>query len=148
MAGENDAGAVLVIDDQEEDRALIKSALGPTLGPRVQEFDSSAALHRYLDQQSWTSFPAVAIVDLVLPSVSGYDVVRRLRARFVGRRIPIIVVSKMSTGEDILEAQVAGADAFVRKPFSPDVLLTAIESCKDNSKKPPNDRRYSIAYYL
>jgi len=148
MAGQQEIGSILVIDDDAEGRSAIKAALNPERQTRIFECDSSSALHRYLDQQTWTWFPAFALVDLVLPAISGYDVVRRLRARFIGRRIPIIVVSKMSTGEDILESQVAGADAFVRKPFSNGVLTLAIDDCLENEKKSGADKRYSIAYYL
>jgi DNA-binding response OmpR family regulator len=141
-------GTVLVVDADKESRELIRLSLSAHKGAKLEEFDTSAAMHRYLDQQPWTWFPVCALVDLVLPAVSGYDVVRRLRARFTGKKIPIVIVSSLCGAEDILEAQVAGADAFVKKPFNKDVLLTAIEAALENQKKGPQERRYSIAHYL
>ncbi len=141
-------GTALVVEDEPEGVEAIRAALKDQRNTKVLDFNSSASLHRFLDQQPWTWFPTFALVDLVLPAVSGYDVIRRLRNRFDGRKIPIIVVSKMGTGEDILEAQVAGADAFVRKPFEGERLVAAIKSCLENAKKSSTDRRYSIAYYL
>lgn len=148
MAKSPEDETVLVVDNEPGSVEAIRTALKSQTKLNIISFDSSVSLHRFLDQQPWTWFPKFALVDLVLPAVSGYDVIRRLRNRFDGRRIPIIVVSKMSTGEDILEAQVAGADAFVRKPFASETLMEAIHGCLENAKKTATDRRYSIAYYL
>ncbi len=69
--------------------------------------------------------PDVALVDVMMPGGSGLEVIRRLR-QGPGRQARSVVVSAFASDGDRREAQEAGADAFVAKPFDPDELAAVV----------------------
>lgn len=68
------------------------------------------------------------ILDWVLPGVSGVDFVKELRADPQNRDVMIIMATSKSLAKDCAEALDAGADDFISKPFSPEVLLARLRS--------------------
>lgn len=71
--------------------------------------------------------PALVILDLNLPGMSGFDFLRIFRDEFKSS-IPIIVASARSSDEDIIRTLGLGADEFIEKPFSPRVLMARARS--------------------
>ena len=67
----------------------------------------------------------LVLVDLMLPSLSGFEVCRQVREI---RDVPLIVVSALSTDFDKVQALGLGADDFVTKPFSPAELTARIQA--------------------
>lgn len=65
----------------------------------------------------------LAVLDLMMPGIDGYEVTRRLRAVDVERRLPILILSAFAEDRQTALALDAGADAYMRKPFSPRDLL-------------------------
>lgn len=65
----------------------------------------------------------LAVLDLMMPGIDGYEVTRRLRAVDVERRLPILILSAFAEDRQAALALDAGADAYMRKPFSPRDLL-------------------------
>jgi len=73
--------------------------------------------------RSWR--PDVVVLDWVMPKMDGVTAIRALRGDSSSASIPIVM---MSGSDGALEAaKDAGADAFLRKPFEPDELLSAVE---------------------
>jgi DNA-binding response OmpR family regulator len=70
----------------------------------------------------------VAVLDLMMPGIDGYEVTRRLRAADAGRELPILVLSAFAEDRQAALALAAGADAYMRKPFSPRELLAKAAS--------------------
>lgn len=71
--------------------------------------------------------PDVIVLDLMLPDMSGFDLVRLVR-KDIEHHIPMIVCSGATAGFQMNKAREAGADGFLSKPVSVDELLRAIES--------------------
>ena len=138
---------VMVIDDDEDARQEIMGALENNVRKFI-ELEGGPHLLRYLDSQPWNWVPDIAFIDLVMPVMSGYDVIRRLREKFGQRHVPLIVVTKMGMGEDIMEAQVAGADAYVKKPVTSEKLVKAILACKERLGKRGISASTMIPYFL
>ena len=69
--------------------------------------------------------PALVILDLMLPDISGEEVCRRLRAR---SRVPIIMLTAKSDDMDAVRGLELGADDYVTKPFSPRQLMARVEA--------------------
>ncbi len=71
--------------------------------------------------------PHLLLVDIMMPEVDGLTLLRRVRAEPAWSAIPAVVVSARVFPPDIQQAERAGADAFVPKPFSVDFLRQTIE---------------------
>jgi DNA-binding response OmpR family regulator len=65
----------------------------------------------------------LAVLDLMMPGVDGYEVTRRLRAADRDRQLPILILSAFAEDRQAALALAAGANAYMRKPFSPRELL-------------------------
>ena len=70
--------------------------------------------------------PAVMILDVALPVLSGLEVLRRLRADPRGRNVPVIVLTAKGRQSDRESALSSGADLYVTKPFSNAELIAAV----------------------
>jgi CheY-like chemotaxis protein len=110
-----------------DDAAALRRMLAQTLSSRhavIEAVDGGEALE-FLRRQR----PDVAILDVVMPVLSGLQVCRRLRADPDLRHIGVIVLSA-NAGED--DAHRAGANCFIAKPFLPSALLAAVDSLVRN----------------
>jgi CheY-like chemotaxis protein len=82
--------------------------------------------------------PDVIVMDLGLPGLDGWEATRRLKADAGTRSIPIVAISAHAMPSDEVRAREVGCDLFLRKPCTPDALLTAIRSFKPS---PPRKQR-------
>ena len=107
---------ILLIDDDPE----LAVALTPHLegcGWRVRYARDGEEAVRLADDPF-----DLAVVDMMLPRLSGFQVVHHLRARF-GPALPIVMVSEFDAPEHRAYADLVGVTAFVGKPFAIDHLL-------------------------
>ena len=70
--------------------------------------------------------PDVLVCDVMMPGIDGLEVVRRLRADPKTASLPVVVVSAKAQQADLADGEVAGADAYVTKPFDPQDILDAV----------------------
>ncbi|MBT8098201.1 MAG: response regulator [Gammaproteobacteria bacterium] len=68
----------------------------------------------------------VILLDLMLPYVSGYQLITEIRDNALWRYVPIVVLSGKVLEEDIVEALDLGANDYITKPFRPDELLARL----------------------
>ncbi|HZZ51154.1 MAG TPA: response regulator transcription factor [Pseudonocardia sp.] len=112
---------VLVVDDEKQFRA----ALGRTLASRGYQVstagDGLAALQVALEQD----FDLI-LLDIMLPGISGYRVMQRLRA--AGVDTPVLVISGKDGEVDQADAFDLGADGYLVKPFSATVLMARVRA--------------------
>ena len=71
--------------------------------------------------------PDVLVLDVMLPGVDGYEILRHVRADDTLRALPVVMLTAKSQPEDRRTALDAGADLFVTKPFSNADIVTAVE---------------------
>jgi two-component system KDP operon response regulator KdpE len=109
---------VLVVEDEPEIRAFLRTALGAE-DYRVVEADCGQ--RGAIDAE--THKPDLAIVDLGLPDIDGTEVIRCIRA---WSPMPIIVLSARAQERSKIEALDAGADDYVTKPFGVGELLARV----------------------
>lgn len=113
------AATILVCDDDPSLRELVRAVLGPAYRfAEAADGLEALALARELR-------PDLVVLDVMLPGLSGIEVLEALRLDEELRSIPVVVITAWSHAE--LDAQVAGADRFVSKPFDPDQLSRAVE---------------------
>ena len=116
-----DCGPVLVVDDDEAFQAYLAHLLETAGLATVSAGDGEQALRRAGDA------PAMVVLDLHLPDVSGYTICRKLREQY-GERLPILFVSGVRTeGLDRAAGLLLGGDDYLVKPFDPDEFLARVQ---------------------
>ena len=113
------AATILVCDDDPSLRELVRAVLG-TRYRFVEAADGIEALVLARELR-----PDLIVLDVMLPGLSGIEVLDELRGDEELRSIPVVVITAWSHPEIV--AQVSGADRFVAKPFDPDDLSAAVE---------------------
>ncbi len=115
---------VLLIEDNEDGREMMATMLG-ACGYAVQH----AADGLQGVQMAATHLPDVALVDIGLPGIDGYEVARRLRADDTTRHIKLIALTGYGLAEDQRRVLEAGFDLHLVKPVDINHLLDAITQC-------------------
>ena len=115
---------IIVVDD---DAANLKMANGVfrEAGIRGSYFRSGEDVLNYLDG---TKAPDLVLLDIHMPGINGFEVLKRLKAHPAYRNVPVIFL----TADDDVETETrglhAGATDFIRKPFAPEVLLLRVRN--------------------
>jgi DNA-binding response OmpR family regulator len=109
----------LIIDDD----VMLRVALAELLDE--EGFDVAQASNGFSGlRQAAELHPRLIVLDLMLPELSGMEVLREIRAHFTARDVAVVVVT--GSPERLTEEQRAEADAVVRKPFDVSALLSTI----------------------
>lgn len=111
---------ILAVDDDPDLLALVAFALTNAGYAVVKAADVGAAL-RIFDAER----PDLVILDINLPSGSGFDVCRAIRGR---SEVPILMLTVRGEEEDLVRALELGADDYMTKPFSPRTLLARVRA--------------------
>lgn len=117
------ANSILVVEDDPDIRGMLGFSLGRA-GFRVIETDSAEAALAKLDGV----LPNIAIIDWMLPRMSGVDLAARLRRDEHTRDLPIILLTAKGEETDKLKGYDAGIDDYLTKPFSPRELIARIRA--------------------
>jgi DNA-binding response OmpR family regulator len=113
------ARSILICEDEPALRELIRVSLGDGFG-FLEASDGLEAL-----ELAKVHHPDVVVLDLMIPGLSGLDVLAKLREETNGQALPVVVISAWGDARD--QAFAAGADRFVLKPFDPDDLRAVVE---------------------
>ena len=117
------AATVLVAEDDDDIRALVAFRLERSGYSVVLARDGVTAL-----EISAKELPDLIVLDVMMPKLDGFEVTRRLRADEATRRIPIILLTARAQDNDVQQGFEAGADDYLRKPFSPDELRARVQA--------------------
>jgi signal transduction histidine kinase/ActR/RegA family two-component response regulator len=112
---------VLVVDDHDDSRTMLKLLLEQTGHEAIEAVDGIDGVQLALSRR-----PDVAIIDIGLPGISGYEVARRLRALPTRGRIPLIALTGYGQDEDRRRALQAGFDLHLVKPVEAERLTQAL----------------------
>jgi DNA-binding response OmpR family regulator len=108
---------VLVVDDDAAIRTLLKKTL-QRVGLNVFEASNGCAAISFLTNNS----PDLVCLDLVLPELSGFEILTFIRRNRRFDELPVLVVSARPLPEDQAQARELGASAYLTKPFKPGEL--------------------------
>jgi len=112
---------ILVVDDEPDITALVAYHLAKS-GYRVSTAGSGPDALKAAREER----PDVVVLDLMLPGVSGYDVLQELRARAETRDVGVILLTARREEVDRIRGLSLGADDYLTKPFSPQELTLRV----------------------
>lgn len=111
---------VLIVDDIPINVMLIEKMLTP-FHFNIEKANSGQAA---LDKVS-AKKPDIILLDLMMPGISGYDVLKQLRAKEETKQLPVVIVSALNSNEDIAKGYDLGANDFITKP----IIMNRLHSC-------------------
>ena len=112
-------GTILLVDDSPDDVALTLRALkknGMTNHVDVAADGEEALQYLLPDGGGEAPLPALVLLDINLPKVSGLEVLRVIRAHDRTRYLPVVMLTTSNEQRDIVETYDLGANSYVRKP--------------------------------
>ena len=123
LAPEREQPVVLAADDDEDILALVTFRLERSGYTVLQARDGAEALELARAEK-----PDLAVLDVMMPKMDGFELTRRLRADEATSRMPIILLTARAQDTDVQEGFDAGADDYIRKPFSPQELRSRVQA--------------------
>ena len=115
--------SILVVDDTSDNLTLISALLNDSYKIKVANSGEKALKYLHGNVK-----PDLILLDIMMPGMSGYDVIRELKADPKTRDIPVIFLTAMSAPEDEKKGLELGAVDYITKPISPPILLTRIKT--------------------
>lgn len=113
--------SVLIVDDIPINVTLIEKMLKPFHFVIEKANDGQTALDIVAGKK-----PDLILLDLMMPGINGYDVIRQLRSQEETKQLPIIVISALNSNEDVVKGYSLGANDFLTKPIIMDRLHTSV----------------------
>jgi CheY-like chemotaxis protein len=130
-------GSILVIDDEEVNRALLaRRLIRQGYSVRFAETGEAGLAIAARDLVD------VILLDVLLPRMSGYEVLARLKRDEALREIPVLVITAVGGTDSVTRCLALGADDYLAKPFDPAVLGVRVRACV--AKKRARD--FDLAY--
>jgi CheY-like chemotaxis protein len=114
---------ILLVEDNPDDIELARRALrNNNIGNRlvvaqdgVEALDYLFGTGKYAGRDTH-DLPVVVLLDLKLPKVDGLDVLKKLRAENLTKRLPIVILTSSKEEQDLLNGYNFGANSYIRKP--------------------------------
>ena len=124
LDGDGEEGPILIVDDDAEDRLLVRTILNKH-GFDVEEVtDGDEALQAIGEGNSHS----LVVLDLEMPTLSGREVLARLRSQGATMGLPVIVLTGSPDPEDEYRLMEGGADDYLRKPLDPPRFIARIKA--------------------
>jgi CheY-like chemotaxis protein len=125
---------ILLIEDNNSDIELAKRALARVhvLNALVVATDGQEALDYLFGVGAYAGrdpsvLPALTLLDLKLPKVSGLEVLRRIRTEKTTRRMPVVILSSSREEQDVAAGYDLGSNSYIRKPLDFKCFVEGIE---------------------
>lgn len=110
---------LLVEDDDNEVTIAMRALKRDVPEAQVRVLRDGARALDYMDDPD-APLPRAVLLDLNMPRVNGFEVLREMRRRHDWRHVPVVVVSSSSREEDVRRSYELGANSFVTRRFDPD----------------------------
>ena len=112
---------ILVVEDQEDNRQILRDLLGSAGFRMIEAHDGEQALTVARSER-----PNLILMDIQLPILDGYEATRSIKRDPELKHIPVIAVTSYALSGDEERAREAGCDGYVAKPYSTRHLLAKI----------------------
>jgi two-component system KDP operon response regulator KdpE len=128
---------VLVIDDDSQVRRLVEQTFSRVGATVLQAENGRIGLRSFYQEK-----PDLVILDIMMPEADGWDTCRQIRNL---SDVPILMLTALDQNEDIIRGLDYGADDFITKPFSPNVLLARARAALRRSR-PDSSSTETVLY--
>ncbi len=132
---------ILIADDNPDNVELLRKRLSAQGYQIAAAFDGEEALQAVLKEN-----PDLLILDIMMPKLDGYEVLRRLKKQDEYRNLPVILLTAKKEIPDKLKGLDIGADDYITKPFNPQELLARVRSLmslREEQERRAQDERLS-----
>lgn len=112
---------ILVVDDIPLNVLLVKKMLQP-LGFDTSEAEDGVVAMEKIGAEK----PDLILLDLMMPRMDGFEVLKRLRAKDDTKSIPVIILSALNSNDDVARGIAMGAEDYITKPIIMDRLQSSV----------------------
>jgi sigma-B regulation protein RsbU (phosphoserine phosphatase) len=128
---------ILIVDDEPMNTDYLEQELGG------QDYETSTAANgEDALEQVRADPPDLILLDIMMPVMDGFEVLRRLQADEANRSIPVIVISAANDVRSVVKGLELGAEDFLPKPFEPKILHARISSSLEKKRLHDLEQRY------
>jgi two-component system alkaline phosphatase synthesis response regulator PhoP/two-component system response regulator VicR len=113
---------ILVVDDERQIVKLVEINLRKAGYEVVAAYDGVEALEKVESER-----PDMLVLDVMMPRMNGFDVLKRLQANPATENIPVIMLTAKAQDADIFAGWQSGVSSYLTKPFNPRELLTFVQ---------------------
>jgi len=128
-----DRRPILLVEDNPDDQLLTRIAFQKAhLGNELIVVNDGVAALDYLwargahAQRDAADLPALVLLDLNMPKLSGFEVLEQIRGNHATAALPVVVLTSSVQDEDVLRSYRNGANSYVRKPVELDAFIKAL----------------------
>lgn len=122
-------GLILVVDDHASNRDLLTQQLIR----QHYRVDTAIDGRQALEKVAKGSYDLI-LLDIIMPEIDGYEVLRKLKANPHWKRIPVIMISALDEMETVVQCIEQGAADYLPKPFNPVLLRARIGACLEQKR--------------
>ena len=128
MADENRRERILIVDDEAQNITVLNEIL-------KSEYDLYAAKdgEKALEISRSIKTPDLILLDIMMPKIDGYQVLKALKADEATRNIPVVLVSGKDEIDDKMTGYELGAVNYVTKPIDPDFIKEVVRTLLDRT---------------
>lgn len=124
-----DKKRILIVDDEDDLRKMLKFRLEAVGYDVIEALDGHEGLERARSGKA-----DLIVLDLMLPKIDGFKICRMLKFDEKYKHIPIIMFTARAQKQDMEMGKEVCADAYITKPFEPEVLLGKIKGLLGGGK--------------
>jgi signal transduction histidine kinase/DNA-binding response OmpR family regulator len=136
-----ESAAVLLVDDTPSNLLALEAVLAP-LGVRTVSAGSGEEALRHVEREPF----AVALVDVQMPNLDGFELTRRIRQTEHGRELPVLFITAIHRDEVYAKQGYAvGAADYITKPFDPDIVRARVRGVVSLYEQRETVRRGQVA---
>jgi class 3 adenylate cyclase len=130
-------GAILVVDDNEENRDMLARRL------RRQGYEVLTAVGGRAALETLAARPVdLVLLDVMMPDLDGYAVLQRLKADPALRDIPVLMISALDELDSVVRCIQLGAEDYLSKPFEPVLLQARVGACLEKKRLHDQEARH------
>ncbi len=133
---------VLVVDDIRNNRHILVRSLVKQGGMAILEAENGREALEILQKRPVD----LVLLDILMPEIDGYEVLRQMKADRDLRRIPVIMITSIDDLSSAVQCIETGADDYLTRPFNPVILKARIHACLERKRLQDIEREYLRRY--